>query len=118
MPFTCKEEVNIQDLEVIHYNLLFLFAIFYQYATYHDLPVKVTSIMEHVDGRLTKTHAQGRAIDLSLKGWTEEHIKDVSDILNTHCKDIAAISASDGVPRAVVVHGKDENRHFHLQVKP
>ena len=92
---------------------------FTQYAAIEGLPVEITSVFEHVEERQSRTHEEGRAIDISIRGWNEVQIAEVTTLLNTRMVGIAAISSSDGAPRAVVVHEIGAlGRHFHLQVRP
>lgn len=113
MPFKCK--VNINDICMIDAKLLFMLSYFCIYAEKNNLPVVITSIMDEVEGRAHKTHIEGRAIDISTKDWPEENIAEVEYEFNLLFEDIAAVSASDGTPRAVVVHDAGKGLHFHLQ---
>ena len=117
MLFRFKRGVEASELGLVTANLFYLFAMFTQYSAIRGLPVTITCIKQHVSGRKYRTHAEGRAIDLSVKGWSDRDIAEVTDLFNEQYKDIAAISARDGVPRAVVVH-KGTAKHFHLQVRP
>lgn len=115
--FVLKSNVDVEDLTRIHPNLLLLFAHINKYAYDNNLPVTVTSITGAAFGRRTRTHKEGRAIDVSLRGWPEEFIEDIELTFNKLFKNEAAISASDLKPRAIVVHDAGTGNHIHAQVR-
>ena len=116
--FVVKEGIKETDFMFLNPKLLVIFAELCIYAHNNNLPVVITSMIEDVPGRKFKTHSEGRAIDISTKGWSLKNIKEVEYNFNDWFEDIGAISASDYKPRAVVYHkipgGVD---HFHFQVK-
>jgi len=116
--FELKDGVDLGDLMLIHPNLMQLFSAFLLYCGEFKLPCVVTSVVEHLDVRVSMTHDDGRAIDISVKGWDDFHIHRIQYHLNKKFADIAAISYSDGLPRAIVYHDVGLGKHFHLQVKP
>jgi len=73
--------------------------------------------MDEVTGRVSSTHAEGRAIDGRSVGWSDLHIKKFTALANDKFKDIAAISSADGTPRAVVWHDIGLGSHFHFQCR-
>jgi hypothetical protein len=116
-----KPEVNMEDFLVIHPWLYIVFGAFVAFAQDRDLPVKITSVVsDTVDvQRVSKTHATGRAIDVSVRGWSTKDIEDACNFLNKNFPDIGAISAKDGKRRACVYHKVFGGAyHFHLQVAP
>lgn len=74
-------------------------------------------------GRVSTTHADGRAADISLKGWTEEFIKKFMVTFENRYGHLGAYSKSDGAQRLLVRHnhrdpsGKLLGDHLHVQVK-
>jgi len=117
--FNIKPEIDINDLMFMHPNALKLLVAFISYANGDGKPATVTSLLDEVEGRATKTHRQGRAFDASVRGWKVSEVEILVNKFNIKYKDIAAISASDLVPRAVVFHKiKDGVFHLHFQVKP
>lgn len=116
--FTCKEGVDIEDFQYMSPYLMSMFSYFLGYCLQHNLPCVITSIKDEAKGRVSKTHEQGRAFDASVRGWSEFHIQRVIHLMNNKFKHIAAISASDGQPRAIVYHKVKGNAwHFHAQVR-
>lgn len=114
-----KAEVDIaEDFRHMKPALFFLFGAFLEYALHYELPVTVTSISDKAKNRVSRTHQEFRAIDISARGWSDFHAERITYHLNRKFKDVAAISASDHVPRAVILHDAGSGRHFHLQVRP
>lgn len=115
-----KPEVNISDLQNIKPELMMLFAAFVYYCNKVGKLAVITSIItDSVVGRKSKTHDQGRAFDARALGWSDAEVNKLVKYFNRKFVDIAAISASDREPRAVVHHKVDGNAyHFHFQVKP
>lgn len=117
--FSCKNGVNIEDFYAVNPYLFKIFTSFLIYCTENRLPCVITSIREEARGRVTNTHASGRAFDASSRGWSELHIHRLIKKINEEYKSIGAISKSDGESRAVVYHMVEGNAfHFHFQVRP
>ena len=115
--FSFKKGVDPNEIGMVTIKLLMLFTGFVEFATRNSLPVVITSIKEHVEERVSRSHEQGRAIDVSINGWSYFDIDTVCSYINNKYEDIAAISYSDNVPRACVYHDVGMGRHIHLQVK-
>lgn len=114
-----KSDIDLNDFQKLTPELLKIFAEFLIYARENNLPVCITSIIsdrENVNASST-THETGRAIDLSVVGWSEFHIKRCCHKINNSCKDIAAISSSDMKPRAAIFHDVGSGYHIHLQAR-
>ena len=122
--FSKKEEVNLEDIMELHPNCLGLLYAFIMYCNFKGLPCKITSIKDEAAGRVSRSHAQGRAVDISARGFSTDDIDDALIHFNKNYENIAAISAKDLKPRALVYHqaklpdGSLGVAHFHLQVKP
>ena len=113
-----KKGINPQDLEEIQAHLFMLLGEFVYYAEMRDLSVIVTSIKDKANGRVSKTHEEGRAIDFSVRSWSKLEIDETVEYFNYYYEHLGAISARDGIPR-VIVHHKVEGGawHFHMQVR-
>ena len=72
-----------------------------------------------VGGRISKTHEEGRAVDVSIKGFSEFHLRRLPHFLNTRFgKDWGTNKVgSNDLPRVCVVHDAGSGNHIHLQVK-
>jgi len=67
-------------------------------------------------GRVSTSHREGRAADVSVKGWTDEFIKQFTDFFENVYGSLGAISKSDGKQRLIVDH-VGTARHLHIQIK-
>ena len=76
----------------------------------------VSSIAEDkVLNRVSSTHRDGRALDVSTKGWTQDYIDAAIKFLNDGYSHFAAIG-SDGEQRLVVYHNSGNGFHLHIQI--
>jgi hypothetical protein len=65
--------------------------------------------------RKSLTHRQGRAFDVSLKGWKELDIKKCTDLFSVRYGSIAATKA-DGNTSLIVRHDAGSGDHLHFQI--
>ena len=111
-----KPEVDANDFRFLNQKILFIFIEFVKWAEDRGLPVLVTSMKtDKVSGRVSTTHEEGRAIDISIKGWDVDSIDNIVFDLNKKLANVGAISKKDGISRAIVVHNAGSGMHFHLQ---
>jgi len=114
-----KPEVNIADLFEIHSNLMAILLFTNTFCNENNLPFVITSLKtDKVSGRVSSSHRDGRAADVSLKYWPEYKIIEFETKVNGIFYDQAAISKSDNRKRACVIHDSGKGRHIHLQVEP
>jgi hypothetical protein len=114
-----KEGVVIQDILALNPKVLVVLGHFMSYAEKHNLPVTITSIISDRDGIETasRTHEEGRAIDLRSSDWPEHHRREVVEHMLHIANHYGAISASDHHRRVIIHHDyKGQGGHFHLQV--
>lgn len=116
----------IYHLKMIVNNLLLTVLIEVQlFAVNSKLPFKITAYRSDIStdislNRRSKTHLQGRAVDISTRHWKRKHVLKLCSYLNIKYQNIAAISYSDKKPRVCVYHRanyKGAKYHIHLQVK-
>lgn len=104
--------LNIEILKIIPYMI--------EWCDKNSLPFVITrSLSENIEGiSKSDTHPEGRAIDVSVKGWPSDKIAEFENHWNNHgfCKSYGAISSSDGIQRLVKYHN-GVGFHFHIQVK-
>ena len=115
-----KPEVSPSDYQKLNPYLQIVTSYFHAYCLQHDLPCLVTSmISDRVEGgvRVSDTHKEARAIDLSVKGFDEFHKQRIKHFLNKKFGVEWGTRPIDSnvVPRVCLVHGEVE--HFHLQVR-
>lgn len=85
----------------------------------NDLPFVVTSAVSDIEkdrrlGRVSSSHRDRRAVDLSIKGWTTDNLDDFKIDVESRFGQYGAISYSDHEKRLVVV----KSDHIHLQISP
>jgi hypothetical protein len=67
--------------------------------------------------RKSDTHRSGRAFDASLRGWTEDSIKEVTEYFNKKYPDLGARSSEDpNKTRLVYAHNAGTGMHLHFQI--
>lgn len=66
--------------------------------------------------RTSSTHREGRAFDLSTKGWTTEQISECIDHFTGRFLAIGAIG-QDGTRRPVYYHDAGTGFHLHFQLE-
>ncbi len=118
--FTLQDDCSMEDLMYLHPNLLILLGTLLKFADSRKLPVNITSIISDRKNVVSKstTHEQGRALDVSIKGWKTKDIEDIEKLMLHNHKGIAAISAKDNKPRPVVFHNyMNQGNHIHIQVR-
>jgi hypothetical protein len=87
----------------------------------NDLPFKITETIttKKIDKRLNRvsdSHRTLRAVDLSIKKWSEKQLAIFQTLFNERYKNIASVSRTDNIPRLIVIHGEGDNRHIHLAI--
>lgn len=116
--FSVKSLDCLKDFQFISPTLLETFINVIRYCQGHGLPLVITRIIDKkIPGvSKTNTHAEGRAIDISVRDWGEEDIKNIVDYFNTKYYHSGAFSLSDGNPRYMVDHAGTA-RHIHIQIR-
>lgn len=86
----------------------------------HSLPFIITETLttEEEDKllkRVSRTHREGRAFDISDRNWRAYNITEFVSFFNHKYKEIAAVTTS-GAPALVVHHDAGTGTHFHIQI--
>lgn len=116
-----KPGVEKEDWGGVHPNLLILAQFAYEYCQEYNLPMVITSIIRPRIPEIsrTDTHAQGRAFDISVRGWSDHDIEYLVQATNKKFH-IGAISLRDKLEReAVYEDGVSYGTapHIHFQVR-
>lgn len=116
--WNCQDDIN--EIMSLSPWLLIILADVIMWALARNLVVTVTSLLRPENDGISesRTHQEGRAFDLSVKGWSEAQIRELCDYINLKYQAIGAISAKDGVSRACFYHNNGNGWHFHFQVRP
>lgn len=85
-----------------------------------QLPVIVTDSVSDLNEdaaleRVSSTHRQGRAFDISTRGWTRDSIDECIRVFSFKYRHYAALGM-DGTPRLVYFHNAGTGEHLHFQI--
>jgi hypothetical protein len=91
-----------------------------QWAESKGLPVKITDAVSTRDedkelDRLSATHREGRAFDISTKDWPRDLIDECRMVFFAKYRLLAAIGEG-GEPRPIVYHDSGHGFHIHCQL--
>jgi hypothetical protein len=115
-----KNEWELEHLERIHPNLFYLLGCIVKFAYDRSLPVTITSIIRpRLPVSVSDSHGDGRALDLSVRGWSVDHCLEAVDYFKKNFAHIGAISAKTGEPNPLVYEPTAKyGAHLHLQCRP
>ncbi len=98
-------------------------AILYAYASIfafnNNLPIRITSHLEDKNHprpkvRVFNTHKDGRALDLSVRGWSRSKMVELCKRMNKELAHFGAISYYSKKAKPCVLH-RGRGLHIHLQ---
>lgn len=115
-----KDGVN-PEYQTMHPQIFVVLGHLFMWCQSNGLTCTLTSTNEKVGfNRKSRTHQEGRAVDVRVWSFTEDQIKALTAYLNKTCGHLGAISTKDGERRLIVRHGTEaggRGDHLHLQVK-
>lgn len=112
-----KRGVRSQDMQFLSPDVLLIFSFLLKFAERRDLPVVITSL-KHDRANIktvSKTHETGRAIDISVGGWSDSDISECAEYIEIKASGLGAYSLSDGQQRPFIYHDAGFGSHIHLQ---
>jgi hypothetical protein len=113
--FTLKLGLQSRDLFFLDPTIIEMLAYTASYSHDHLLSCTITSLCEFAPGRKSNTHKEGRAIDISIKGWNDYHIQTFLFKFKEQFKGRGAYNRA-GENRPIVYHKVDGGAyHFHMQ---
>jgi len=112
-----KEGIEKEDLAMLTPKMLIVLGYASLFAQKNKLDFVITNIKHKFEASKSNTHPEGRAIDVSVNGWSTEDADNLSLFLEQNCGELGAISASTGTRRLVVRHDIGLGDHIHLQVE-
>ena len=85
-----------------------------------QLPVVISDAVTTMEedqklARVSSTHREGRAFDLSTRGWAKDSIDECVRVFGFKYRHLAALG-QDGNPRLVYFHNAGTGDHLHFQV--
>jgi hypothetical protein len=104
----------------IHPLTMMIMAEMIHWAQIRGIPVSITETLttEEEDSKLKRvssSHREGRAFDISTRGWTEDQIKLFTEDFSKKYASLAA-TGSSGNPALIVRHDTGRGDHFHVQI--
>lgn len=86
------------------------------------LPFMVTATAstleeDHQLKRVSSTHREGRAFDLSDQGWTKELTDEFILTFGIKYSTVAAVSPTTLEPLLILHHDNGNGTHFHVQIR-
>ena len=116
---TFKDDVDPSDLRKLTPSCGIIMVEFINWCRHKKLPCRITSLISDRKNvkAVSTTHEDGRAFDASTHGWDHQNIEDCTFHFNTYFRNLAAISAKDLKPRAVIYHDAGLGSHLHFQVR-
>lgn len=120
-----KDGVYNRDWLTVKSNLLLLLDWLVGYSTKRGVPILITSVIRpRIAGvSVSDTHEDGRAFDISVRGWMKKDIDACVEECNRLYSSIGATGKSNGVKMAAVFEDDKFNdagkqikwKHIHFQ---
>jgi len=114
--FDLKEGIPSMDLTYLTPDALIVLAFVTRFCKKHSLPLVVTNILQKFKVSTSNTHPEGRAIDVSVRGWYISDINKCIAYITEMCGHLGAISAKTNKPRVAYYHNAGLGAHIHFQV--
>lgn len=94
----------------------------YEWCVICDAPFMITASLSTEDedkklNRVSSTHREGRAFDLSCLDWDKDKIAVFVANFSEKYKGVAAISPSTNSPQLIIYHDNGNGVHFHVQIR-
>jgi len=122
-----KTQSDEVDMFFIKPTLLMILAYTSQFCLEENLDCIVTDMISSKADDIRKgikrkstTHADSRAFDLSVMGWSKEQLKKYENNINMRFDKVGALvydKYQNLLSRPVVFHNSGYGDHFHLQVR-
>ena len=115
-----KHEKDLNRVLFLHPVALIILFDMFVYCSKKNLPFVVTSTVSTIEedqkiGRRSATHREGRAFDLSVKGWSTDEIDDFMFYFQRKYREFAAKNKKgEQVLIPPINHGTAP--HFHVQI--
>ena len=118
--FEFKNPYELQELRMLNPKLLLVFSALNFWCENKKIPLVVTSAIRteaenKTVGAKSRTHVEGRAIDISVKGWESEDIERAMEFLKDEYYHWGAVSADSGKRNLVIFHNGTAP-HLHIQI--
>ena len=118
--FKLKDGDLLFDMLLVNPYLMYVLSDMNVYCYEEKLPMTITRIVdEQIEGISTSTtHEEGRAFDLSVRGWSKKEIAEFIEHFNDKYANMyGAYSFSDGMPRLIPPADHGTAPHIHVQIR-
>ena len=117
-----KPGVDAADWYKVKDSLIILAKFTMIFCKENNLPLLFTSIIRPKIPKVSKsrTHEQGRAFDISVRGWAKDDVIRFVTKINASFK-LGAVSATDGTEREAIYEdgiSAGKGAHLHIQCRP
>lgn len=114
--FKIKDDVNAGQFTYLVPDSFIVLAHVVRFCNQSALPLVVTNLIYKFAVSKSNTHPQGRAFDISVRGWTITDIKRCIKHVTEKCGHLGAISGITLTPRVAYFHDSGLGAHIHFQV--
>lgn len=112
-----KNEATLEELLSVQPMLLHIFSYFVQCCDEQKLPILITSIRGEAIGRNSRTHREGRAIDIATREFSSLQCNRIAFELNSKFAQDFGTSPVHGTKRVCVYGDPKHLDHFHIQIR-
>ena len=115
--FFCSDD--LREIRFISPWLLVILADVILWSHPRGLNVGITSILREKNDGISEsaTHQEGRAIDLSVIGWSKDNITQLAEHINEKYAQLLGTSKDMREPKVCIYHNNGNGWHFHFQVR-
>jgi len=116
LKFKGKGHAVAPEIKDMQPALVIVLGVVLQFCKGHMLECKVTNIKHKFPQSESNTHPEGRAFDVSVKGWKEEDIHGCMKYVRRKVGNLGAISNKSNDHTIAVFHNVGLGPHLHFQV--
>lgn len=118
-----KSQRERDEFSQIHEKLKFILNDMSRYVVAHGYEFIVTDILSDAFedkrlGRISKSHSEGRAADVSINGWPKEFQAKFEAFFEAAYKNEAAFSKRTMQNNLIEIHDNGNGAHAHIQIRP
>lgn len=116
---TAKEREEFYSIDD---RLIFILGDMSRYVVAHGYRFIITDLLSDAYddarlGRVSTSHTEGRAADVSIKGWPKEFQDKFEAFFEAAYKEDAAWSKRTGKHNLIEIHDNGNGPHAHIQVR-
>ena len=116
--YKLKDGAKPTELLIMQPSLVIAFGYLLKFCQLNDLPCVITNVSHEFKQSISKTHIEGRALDISIKNWSSQDIRKGLAYVRKHAKHLGAFSKKTGRRNIIMNHTVGLGDHIHLQTAP